>query len=129
LPKDKVEIVRTLQKKGHRVGMVGDGFNDAAALVQADVGFALGTSVNVSREASDITLMTGDPARITEVLDLSALTVRIIRQNLLFAFFYNGLALPLAVTGLLNPLVAVIAMFGSSLSVIGNTFRISKANT
>jgi heavy metal translocating P-type ATPase len=128
LPKDKVEIIRTLQKKGHRVGMVGDGFNDAAALVQADVGFALGTSANVSREASDITLMTGDPARITEVLDLSALTVRIIRQNLLFAFFYNGLALPLAVTGLLNPLVAVIAMFGSSLSVIGNTFRISKAN-
>jgi len=128
LPKDKVEIIRTLQKKGHRVGMVGDGFNDAAALVQADVGFALGTSVNVSREASDITLMTGDPARITEVLDLSAFTVRIIRQNLLFTFFYNGLALPLAVTGLLNPLVAVIAMFGSSLSVIGNTFRISKAN-
>jgi heavy metal translocating P-type ATPase len=128
LPNEKVEIIRALQKKGKRVGMVGDGFNDAAALVQADVGFGLGTSVNVSREASDVTLMTGDPARITEVLDLSSLTVRIIRQNLLFAFFYNGLGLPLAVAGLLNPLVAVIAMFGSSLSVIGNSFRIFKAS-
>ena len=129
LPKDKVEIIKALQKKGHRVGMVGDGVNDAAALVQADVGFALGTSVNVSREASDITLMAGDPARITEVLDLSALTVKIIRQNLLFAFFYNGLGIPLAVAGLLNPLIAVFAMFASSLCVIGNSFRISKANS
>ena len=129
VPKDKVEIIKALQKKGHRVGMVGDGVNDAAALVQADVGFALGTSVNVSREASDITLMTGDPARITEVLDLSALTVKIIRQNLLFAFFYNGLGIPLAVAGLLNPLIAVFAMFASSLCVIGNSFRISRANS
>jgi heavy metal translocating P-type ATPase len=129
LPKNKVEMIKALQKKGRRVGMVGDGFNDAAALVQADVGFALGTSVNVSREASDIMLTTGDPARITEVLDLSALTVRIIRQNLLFALLYNGLALPLAVTGLLNPLIAVFAMFASSLCVIGNSFRISKANS
>jgi heavy metal translocating P-type ATPase len=129
LPKDKVEIIKALQKKGHRVGMVGDGFNDAAALAQADVGFASGMSVNVSREASDITIMAGDPARITEVFDLSASTVRIIRQNLLFAFFYNGLALPVAVTGLLNPLIAVFAMFASSLCVIGNSFRISKANS
>ncbi len=128
LPQNKVEMIRALQNQGHRVGMVGDGFNDAAALAQADVGFALGTSVNVSREASDITLMTGDPTRITEVLDLSALTVRIIRQNLLFALFYNGLALPLAVVGLLNPLIAVSAMFASSLCVIGNSFRISKEN-
>ncbi len=129
LPKDKVEIIKTLQKKGHRVGMVGDGFNDAAALVHADVGFALGTSLNISREASDITLITGDPAKVAEVLDLSALTVRTIRQNLLLAFLYNGLALPLAVTGLLNPLIAVVAMFGSSLSVIGNSFKIFKATT
>ncbi len=129
LPKDKVEIIKTLQKKGHRVGMLGDGFNDAAALVHADVGFALGTSLNISREASDITLITGDPAKVAEVLDLSALTVRTIRQNLLLAFLYNGLALPLAVTGLLNPLIAVVAMFGSSLSVIGNSFKIFKATT
>jgi P-type E1-E2 ATPase len=129
VPKDKVEIIKALQKKGHRVGMIGDGINDAAALVQADVGLTLGTSLNVSREASDITLITGDPARITEVFDLSALTVRIIRQNLLFAFFYNGLALPLAVAGLLNPLVAVFAMFASSFCVIGNSFRISKGNS
>ena len=129
VPKDKVEIIKALQKKGHRVGMVGDGVNDAAALVQADVGFALGTSVNVGREASDITLMTGDPMKIAEVLDLSALTVKIIRQNLLFAFFYNGLGIPLAVAGLLNPLIAVFAMFASSLCVIGNSFRISRANS
>jgi len=128
-PEEKAEIIRALQRRGRRVGMVGDGFNDTAALVQADVGFALGTSVNVGREASDITLMTGDPAKITEVLDLSALTVRIIRQNLLFAFFYNGLGIPLAVTGLLNPLIAVFAMFASSLCVIGNSFRISRANS
>ncbi len=127
LPRGKVEMIKALQDKGHRVGMVGDGVNDAAALVQADVGFASGMSVNVSREASHITIMNGDPARIAGVLNLSALTVRIIRQNLLFAFFYNGLALPLAVTGLLNPLIAVFAMFLSSLCVIGNSFRISKA--
>lgn len=128
-PREKAEIIRELQKKGLRVGMVGDGVNDIAALAQADVGFALGTGVNITREASDVTLVTDDPSRITEVIDLSVLTVKIIRQNLLFAFFYNGLGIPLAVAGLLNPLVAVFAMFASSLSVIGNSFRISRAKS
>ena len=126
LPKEKVEIIKRLQKKGHRVGMVGDGLNDGPALAQANVGFALGMGVNIGHGAGDITLVTDDPVRITEVLDLSVSTVRTIRQNLLFAFIYNGLAIPLAVAGWLNPLIAVLAMFASSLSVIGNTFRISK---
>jgi Cu+-exporting ATPase len=124
LPQDKVELIRTLQEKGQRVGMVGDGINDAAALAQADVGFALGTGTNITREASDFTLLAGDPSRVLEILDLSALTMKTIRQNLFFAFLYNGLAIPLAVTGLLNPLVAVLAMFASSLTVIGNALRI-----
>jgi len=126
LPQDKVELIRTLQEKGQRVGMVGDGINDAAALAQADVGFALGTGTNITREASDFTLLAGDPSRVLEILDLSALTMKTIRQNLFFAFLYNGLAIPLAVTGLLNPLVAVLAMFASSLTVIGNALRILK---
>ena len=126
LPQDKVELIRTLQKRGQRVGMVGDGINDAAALAQADVGFALGTGPNITREASDFTLLAGDPGRVLEILDLSALTMKTIRQNLFFAFLYNGLAIPLAVAGLLNPLIAVFAMFASSLTVIGNALRIFK---
>lgn len=127
-PTEKAEIVRALQQTGRRVGMVGDGVNDMAALAQADLGFALGTGMNITRKASDVTLTTEDPSRITEVIELSALTVKIIRENLVFAFFYNGLAIPLAIAGLLNPLIAVFAMFASSLSVIGNSFRISRAN-
>jgi Cu+-exporting ATPase len=126
LPGDKVEIVRKLQQQGHRVGMMGDGVNDAAALAQADVGIALGTGSNILQEASDITLMTGHPEKLLEVLDLSHMTVRIIHQNLFFAFFYNILGIPLAVAGMLNPILAVVAMFASSLTVIGNTLRISR---
>ena len=127
-PRGKVEIIGALQKRGRRVGMVGDGVNDLAALAQADLGFALGTVANIARETSNVTLVTDDPSRITGVLDLSALTVKIIRQNLIFAFFYNGLGIPLAAAGLLNPMLAVLAMFASSLSVIGNSFRILKGN-
>ncbi len=126
LPPDKVELIKTLQAGGHRVGMVGDGLNDAAALAQADVGFAFGTGANLAREASDITLLTADPLKLLQTLDLSRQTTRVIRQNLAFAFLYNALAIPLAVGGLLNPLLAVCAMFASSLSVIGNTLRISR---
>jgi len=129
LPQDKVELIRSLQQKGRRVGMVGDGINDAAALAQADVGFALGTGTNIIQEASDFTLLAADPTRLLEVLDLSALTAKTVRQNLFFAFLYNALAIPLAVAGLLNPLIAVFAMFASSLTVVGNALKISRKKT
>ncbi len=125
-PKDKVELIKTLQGKGRRVGMVGDGLNDAASLAQADVGISLGASGNLTQEASDITLLSTSPSKVLETLDLSSRTMKIIRQNLFFAFFYNGLAIPLAVTGALTPLIAVTAMFASSLTVIWNTLRILK---
>ena len=104
--------------------MIGDGLNDAAALAQADVGFALGTRAGILTEASDITLLSDDPSKIQEAIDLSGRTFSIIRQNLLFAFFYNILGIPLAMMGLLNPLIAALAMFASSLTVVGNTMRI-----
>jgi heavy metal translocating P-type ATPase len=127
LPQDKVEIIRSLQEKGKRVGMVGDGLNDAPSLAQADVGLALGATGNLTQEASDITLLSEDPVKVLEAIRISNLAQRIIRQNLFFAFCYNGLAIPLAIAGELNPLIAVFAMFASSLSVIGNTLRITKA--
>ena len=106
--------------------MVGDGINDAAALAQADVGFSLGSGANLAREAADITFLTSGPVRTLDVLSLSFSTSKIIRQNLFFAFAYNALAIPLALSGLLNPLIAVFAMLASSLTVIGNALRISK---
>jgi Cu+-exporting ATPase len=126
LPQEKVQIIKGLREKGHCVGMVGDGLNDAAALAQADMGFGLGAGVNLVGESSDFTLMASDPTRILRAIDLAALTHRVIRQNLFFAFSYNGLAIPLAIAGFLNPLIAVLAMFTSSLTVIGNALRISR---
>ena len=126
LPQEKVEFIKALQEQAHLVGMVGDGINDAAALARADVGFSIGRGVNILQEASDITLLAPDPSRVLEVFDLSALTGRTIRQNLFFAFLYNAIGIPIAMAGWLNPLVAVLAMFASSLTVIGNAYRISR---
>jgi Cu+-exporting ATPase len=128
-PQDKVRLIRDLQKQRRRVGMVGDGINDAAALAQADVGFALGSGANLLREASDLTFLSPDPTRFLDARNLSALTFKIIRQNLFFAFSYNALAIPLAACGYLNPLIAVFAMFASSLTVIGNASRLSRTES
>jgi Cu+-exporting ATPase len=92
------------------------------------VGFAFGAGTNILREASDITFLTPDPSRVLEAIDLSRRTVRTIRQNLFFAFLYNSIGIPLAVAGWLNPLIAVFAMFASSLTVVGNALRISRGN-
>ena len=127
LPQDKVKLIQSFQAEGRRVGMIGDGINDAAALAQADVGFAFGAGANILREASDITFLTPDPSRVMEAIALSGRTVRTIRQNLFFAFLYNSVGIPLAIAGWLNPLIAVFAMFASSLTVIGNALRISRA--
>ena len=127
LPEEKMAALQRLQQQGHRVGMLGDGINDASALAHADVGFALGAGTDLLREASDVTLLSDDPLKFLEVYDLAAKTRRIVRQNLAFAFLYNVCGIPLAVMGLLNPFLAVVAMFASSLSVIGNSLRLSRS--
>jgi heavy metal translocating P-type ATPase len=126
LPADKVEMVRRLQSEGHRVAMVGDGINDAAALALADMGCGISAGADLANEVCHMRLMASDPAVLLDALDLSALAASAVRQNLLFAFFYNAVAIPLAATGLLNPLLAIIAMFASSVTVTGNALRVSR---
>jgi heavy metal translocating P-type ATPase len=127
LPSEKAELIRSLQREGLKVGMAGDGVNDAGALAQADVAFAMGSSHSVTKEASDLLIPSGKPLSIADAFELSSLSLRTTRQNLSFAFLYNAIAIPVAAAGLLNPLIAVLAMFMSSLTVIGNTLRVSKA--
>jgi P-type E1-E2 ATPase len=126
LPEDKVEWIRRLQRAGHRVGMVGDGANDAAALAAADVGFATGDALTVTRNASDLTILSLSGRRLLAALDLSRLTSRTVIANLFLALVYNLVALPAALAGLVNPVIAVTAMLLSSLTVVGNSARIAK---
>ena len=121
LPSEKADAISALQARGHRVAMVGDGVNDSVALATADIGMAMGTGTDAAIEAGDITLVRGDLRTVPTALRLSSKTLRIVKENLFWAFGYNTAAIPLAALGLLNPMIAGAAMAASSVLVVANS--------
>jgi P-type E1-E2 ATPase len=125
-PAEKAETVRRARSAGGRVLVVGDGVNDAPALVEADVGMAMGRGTDIAIESADAVLTGGDLLLVPRFLALSRKTMRVIRQNLAWALSYNLVAIPLAVTGHLHPILAAGLMSASSLVVVGNSLRLKK---
>ncbi|MGC1121909.1 MAG: heavy metal translocating P-type ATPase [Candidatus Methanofastidiosia archaeon] len=128
LPDQKVSEIMRLQKEVGTIAMVGDGINDAPALAQADVGFAIGTGTDIAIESSDVTLVQGDLTGVVRAIKLSKATFRNIKENLFWAFGYNVVVIPIAMLGLLHPVIAEVAMATSSITVVSNANRLKRAD-